>query len=205
MFTGIVAGTAKLIDATNKPGLNSYTFEFFDDKSSTNLGASVALNGCCLTVTKTEANRLSFDLMAETLALTNLQGLEIGAVVNYEHAAKMGDEIGGHVLSGHIHCTATVCKVAPSENNLELRFEVPQQWSKYIFEKGYIAINGASLTVGQVRDNQFSVWLIPETLRITTFEGIRKGDQVNIEVDSHTQAIVDTLERVLPDFLAKQR
>jgi len=204
MFTGIVQGTAKLVSATRKTGLHSYTFEFPVDKSMTNTGASVALNGSCLTVTRAEANQLSFDLMAETLELTNLDTLQEGELVNYEHAAKMGDEVGGHVLSGHIHCLAEIKETKVTPNNLELRFTVPADWAKYIFNKGYIAINGASLTVGDVKDNCFSVYLIPETLKITTFARLAAGDCVNIEVDAQTQAIVDTLERILPDYLAQQ-
>ena len=203
MFTGIVQGTAKLVSATRKTGLFSYTFDFGSDKSHTQCGASVAINGCCLTVTHAEGNLLSFDLMAETLGLTNLKDLNQGDLVNYEHAAKMGDEVGGHVLSGHIHCLAEISKINQSENNLELRFSAPDSWTKYIFNKGYIAINGASLTIGDVKNNQFSVYLIPETLRITTFADLAEGSRVNIEVDAQTQAIVDTLERLLPEYLAK--
>ena len=204
MFTGIVQGTATLAAASRKTGLHSYTIEFPEDKSQTKTGASVALNGCCLTVSKVEGKQLTFDLMSETLGLTNLGDLQTGDLVNYEHAAKMGDEVGGHVLSGHIHCTARITAIKPTENNLELRFELPGQWTKYVFNKGYISINGASLTVGDVKDDQFSVYLIPETLRITTFSKLSEGDTVNIEVDAQTQAIVDTLERLLPDLLAKQ-
>lgn len=202
MFTGIVQGTAELVEANHQPGLTTYTFNFPEDKSSTQTGASVALNGTCLTVTSVDSHLLTFDLMAETLRLTNLRDLPAGSRVNYEHAAKMGDEIGGHVLSGHIHCTAILEKVISTENNLALTFSVPENWAKYIFPKGFIAINGASLTVGEVSGNQFTVYLIPETLRITTFENLSKGDQVNIEVDSQTQVVVDTLERVLPRYLA---
>jgi len=203
MFTGIVQGTASLVSASRKTGLNSYTFEFPEDKSQTKTGASVALNGCCLTVTSVQGHHLSFDLMAETLGLTNLGNLQEGDLVNYEHAAKMGDEVGGHVLSGHIHCRADVKAKIVSENNVEFRFCAPEPWLKYIFNKGYIAVNGASLTVGDVRHGQFSVYLIPETLRITNFAKLAEGDTVNIEVDAQTQAVVDTLERLLPEYLAK--
>ena len=204
MFTGIVEGTATLVKAIHRPGLTSYTFEFPSNKSSVKTSASVALNGTCLTVTRVDNHELSFDLMAETLALTNLKDLQEGDLVNYEHAAKIGDEIGGHVLSGHIHCTATTKKITATENNLALTFKTPEHWSKYILHKGYIALNGASLTVGEVKDDQFSVYLIPETLRITTFANLKKGDQINLEVDSQTQAIVDTLERILPAYLTNK-
>src|SRR5690606_2619528 len=110
--------------------------------------------------------------------------------------ARIGDEIGGHLLSGHIHTTATIVDILRPENNVTLWFELPETWARYIFPKGYIAINGASLTIGEVEGNRFNVHLIPETLRATTFGKATKGQKVNIEVDSQTQTIVDTLARL---------
>ncbi len=203
MFTGIVEGTATVVNAEHLPGLTRYTFEFPEDKSSTKIGASVAINGTCLTVTSAARNCLSFDLMAETLNLTNLTNLNVGTQVNFEHAAKMGDEIGGHVLSGHIHCTAPVVALEPTENNLAVTIEIPEAWLNYVFYKGYVAINGASLTIGDLKDRLLTVYLIPETLRLTTFSDISIGDELNIEIDSQTQTVVDTLEKLLPIYLTK--
>ena len=160
------------------------------------MGASVAINGTCLTVTRQAGNTLFFDAMHETLKLTTLGRLEPGHTVNFERAARIGDEIGGHLLSGHVHATASVVEILRPENNVTLWFEVPSQWVGYIFPKGYIAINGASLTIGEVAGNRFNVHLIPETLRATTFGTIEKGMLVNIEIDSQTQTIVDTLARL---------
>lgn len=177
-----------------------YLFDRFPGRSGSgrNHRCSVAINGTCLTVTRQEGHRLYFDAMQETLRLTTLGDLKPGDETNFERAARIGDEIGGHLLSGHIHTTATIVDILRPENNVTLWFELPETWAKYIFPpKGYIAINGASLTIGEVEGNRFNVHLIPETLRATTFGKATKGGQkVNIEIDSQTQTIVDTLARL---------
>lgn len=197
MFTGIVQGVATVKHIETAPGLNTYTLQLPDGAAEgVTIGASVALNGTCLTVTRQEGNCLYFDAMQETLRLTTLGTLREGDPVNFERAARIGDEIGGHLLSGHVHTTATVTSVLRPENNVTIEFEVPEAWARYIFPKGYIAINGASLTIGNVTGNRFNVHLIPETLRATTFGDLREGHVVNIEIDSQTQTIVDTLARL---------
>ncbi len=197
MFTGIVQGIATVDAVTEKPGLNTLTIRFPAERvEQVSIGASVAINGICLTVTRQEADCLSFDAMQETLSRTTLGGLSEGDRVNFERAARIGDEIGGHLLSGHIHTTARVVAIDTPENNRTLTFEVPGDWARYLFGKGYIAVNGASLTIGDVKNNRFNVHLIPETLRATTFGDLAVGDEVNIEIDSQTQTIVDTLARM---------
>ena len=136
--------------------------------------------------------------MTETLRVTNLGSLREGDYVNIERAMRMGTEIGGHILAGHIYCTAKVAQIIPSENNLQIRFELPQtDVMKYILHKGFIAVDGISLTVGEVKGRQFSVNLIPETLQRTLIGQRRVGDLVNIEIDPQTQAVVDAVERYL--------
>ncbi|AXS82368.1 MULTISPECIES: riboflavin synthase subunit alpha [Marinobacter] len=197
MFTGIVQGVATIEEVTAEPGLSTYIVRFPEDKlDGVSIGASVAINGTCLTVTRHEGSALCFDAMQETLKLTTLGHLKAGDPVNFERAARIGDEIGGHLLSGHIHTTAKIVEILRPENNVTLWFEVPDEWARYLFPKGYIAINGASLTIGEARGNRFSVHLIPETLRATTFASVQEGQQVNIEIDSQTQTIVDTLARL---------
>ena len=167
--------------------------------SGIQIGASVAVNGTCLTVTTIDQDKLSFDIMVETLRATNLSGLRKGIQVNYERSARYGDEIGGHTVSGHVSCTARVAEVKDLENNTrKLTFELPdERWMKYVLPKGFIAVNGCSLTIGDVVGRTFCVWLIPETLRVTVFGSIQKGESVNIELESQCVAIVDTVERVL--------
>ncbi|KAA1174828.1 riboflavin synthase subunit alpha [Marinobacter salinexigens] len=197
MFTGIVQGIATVDDVTKAPGLNTFVIRFPEaNLTDVTIGASVAINGTCMTVTRQDGDKLYFDAMQETLRLTTLGALNSGDSVNFERAAKIGDEIGGHLLSGHIHTTATVSRIERPENNVTIWFEIPEEWTRYVFPKGFIAINGASLTIGEVSGNQFNVHLIPETLRATIFGTIAEGDRVNIEVDSQTQTIVDTLARL---------
>lgn len=197
MFTGIVQGIAVVEEITATTGLSTFAIRLPDNNTGgITIGASVAINGTCLTVTRQAGNTLLFDAMQETLSLTTLGKLEPGHTVNFERAARIGDEIGGHLLSGHIHTTAGVVEILRPENNVTIWFEVPDRWADYIFAKGYIAINGASLTIGEVVGSRFNIHLIPETLRATTFGAIEEGMLVNIEIDSQTQTIVDTLARL---------
>jgi riboflavin synthase len=198
MFTGIVQGTAKVVKIEKKERFQTHVIELPGDLlTGLEIGASVAHNGCCLTVTKIEGSHISFDLMQATLALTNLGALSEGDSVNIERAAKFGDEIGGHSMSGHISLMATITDVIDTPNNRTIWFELPMASMKYILAKGYIGIDGCSLTIGEVEDVRFSVHLIPETLQRTLFGKRIVGDRVNIEFDPQTQAIVDTVERVL--------
>ncbi len=167
------------------------------------IGASVAHNGVCLTVTAMDGDNISFDLMRETLRLTNLGAITQGARVNIERAARFGDEIGGHSMSGHIICMAQVVAIDEAPNNRRLWFALPDTIGRFVFEKGYIGVDGISLTVGDVRRSaddlgiEFSVNLIPETLSRTVLSERVPGDEVNIEIDPQTQVIVETVERVL--------
>jgi riboflavin synthase len=199
MFTGIVQGTATLVSIDEKPNFRTHVIEMPDEMlPGLETGASVAHNGCCLTVTEIKGNHVSFDLMKETLRITNLGELVVGDSVNVERAAKFNDEIGGHLMSGHIMTTAEVAKILTSENNRQIWFKMRDKTlMKYILHKGYIGIDGISLTVGEVTASRFCVHLIPETLERTTLGSKKLGNRINIEIDPQTQAIVDTVERVL--------
>lgn len=199
MFTGIVQGTAKVVAIDEKPNFRTHIVELPEHMlAGLETGASVAHNGCCLTVAHIDGARVSFDLMKETLRITNLGEVGEGDSVNVERAAKFSDEIGGHLMSGHIMTTAEVVKILTSENNRQIWFKVQDPTlMKYILYKGYIGVDGISLTVGEVTPTRFCVHLIPETLQRTTL-GVKKlGDRVNIEIDPQTQAVIDTVERVL--------
>ncbi|MCE7730979.1 riboflavin synthase subunit alpha [Vibrio campbellii] len=198
MFTGIVQGTAKVVHIDKKDRFQTHVLVLEGAlNEGLEIGASVAHNGCCLTVTKIEGNQISFDLMQATLALTNLGELEEGDSVNIERAAKFGDEIGGHSMSGHISLMAEISEVIDTPNNRTIWFTLPQESMKYVLAKGYIGLDGCSLTIGEVEDNRFSVHLIPETLERTLFGRRQAGEKINVEFDPQTQAIVDTVERVL--------
>ncbi|PKH26536.1 riboflavin synthase [Enterobacterales bacterium CwR94] len=199
MFTGIVQATAEVLTIEEKANFRTHTIKMPEALlAGLELGASVAHNGCCLTVTAVEGDRVSFDLIKETLRITNLGDIQVGDQVNIERAAKFSDEIGGHLMSGHIMTTAEIVKIIQSENNREIWFKpLDQTQMKYILHKGFVGIDGISLTVGDVTKSKFCVHLIPETLARTTLGTKKFGQRVNIEIDPHTQAIVETVERVL--------
>lgn len=208
MFTGIVQGVAQVAAITDRPGLRSFTLEFPPGFcQGLEIGASVACDGVCLTVTALRGeNRADFDVMQQSLNLTSLAALGQGGRLNVERAARDGAEIGGHPLSGHVDFTATVASIRQPENNHVIRIAVPAPWMRYIFAKGYIAINGASLTVaeaGRERDGSgwFEVWLIPETLRMTTFADKDVGARLNIEIERQTQVFVDTVRDAIEERL----
>ena len=160
-------------------------------------GASVAHNGCCLTVTETDGRTARFDLMAETLGKTNLGRLKAGDLVNLERAARFGDEIGGHLMSGHITATTEILRIERTEHNTTMHFALPAALKPYILPKGFVGLDGCSLTIGSVGEDSFCVHLIPETLRSTLFGTRQAGDTVNLEIDPQTQAVVDTVGRIL--------
>ena len=160
-------------------------------------GASVAHNGCCLTVTETDGRTARFDLMAETLDKTNLDRLKAGDLVNLERAARFGDEIGGHLMSGHITATTEILRIERTEHNTTMHFALPAALKPYILPKGFVGLDGCSLTIGSVGEDSFCVHLIPETLRRTLFGTRQAGDTVNLEIDPQTQAVVDTVSRIL--------
>jgi riboflavin synthase len=198
MFTGIVQGTGIVESVDEKQDFRTHRVRLPPGMSDGLVpGASVAHNGCCLTLVALEGDLAVFDLMQETLRATNLGLLKTGDAVNLERAARFGDEIGGHQMSGHIICTAEVSRVLPSENNHQVWFRLPAELMRYVFVKGYIGIDGISLTIGEVRGDEFNVNLIPETLARTNIGTRLSGDRVNIEIDPQTQAIVDTVERVM--------
>ncbi|MBB1314832.1 MULTISPECIES: riboflavin synthase [Aliivibrio] len=198
MFTGIVATTAKVIDIIKKENFQTHIVEILEPYNhELEIGASVAHNGCCLTVTKIDGNKVWFDLIEETLRLTNLGFLSIGQRVNIERAARFGDEIGGHSMSGHIVDIMIVREVIKTSANCKIWFDVPPTWLKYVLHKGYVGVDGISLTIGDVDAKGFNVNLIPETLERTNLSERIVGDKINLEIDPQTQAIVDTIERVL--------
>jgi riboflavin synthase len=205
MFTGIVQGVATVAAITDRTGLRSFRLEFpAGFATDLAVGASVAVDGVCLTVTALEGTGAAqFDVMQQSLALTTLATLREGSRVNVERAAKDGAEIGGHPISGHVDFQARLLSIRQPENNHVLRLGVPAPWMRYVFAKGYIAINGASLTVAEAdrRAGWFEVWLIPETLRMTTFGDKREGDALNIEIERGTQVVVDTVRDTLEERL----
>ncbi|KKL01406.1 riboflavin synthase [Rheinheimera mesophila] len=202
MFTGIVQAKVKVSEISDQQQFRRLTLEVpVQLLQNLERGASIAINGTCLTVTEFSLleshSWVSFDVIDETLAKTNLGGLTTGALVNFERSLTFGREIGGHLVSGHVHGTAEILAVSQSGANWRVDIELKREFKPYVLSKGFISIDGISLTVGEVTANSFSLHLIPETLEVTTLGKRKAGDRVNIELDQQTVTIVDTVERLL--------
>lgn len=201
MYTGIVQGLEKIVDIQQGNHFTTLFISnqkgFFDDIF---IGASVAVEGTCLTATGFDQtqNIVSFDVGEVSNTLTTLQFLKIGNEVNIERSVKAGMENGGHNLYGHIEGMAKVINVIHSGETVHIDLVIPDDNIKYFFKKGFIGLQGCSLTVNRVdrKSHEISVDLIPETLRLTTFKYIKVGDQLNYEIDQMTRTMVDTLESI---------
>ena len=200
MFTGIVQTKLPVHRLVRHDDFATFSFDFSSELlEGLKIGASVAINGTCLTVRTIEKNIVSFDAIEQTLKVTNLGALVEGSIVNIERAARFGDEIGGHVLSGHIMQQVIVLDVIDTERNRVVWLERPTALVPFLLDKGFVALNGCSLTIAEVKEDRFSVHLIPETRDVTTFGEIQTGDKINLEVDSQTQAVVETVKQLLSD------
>ena len=201
MYTGIVQGLEKVVDIRQGNGFITIVVsnenQFFQDVF---IGASVAINGVCLTVTTIDQklNQIHFDISDVTLALTTLKSLQVGDEVNVERSAKVGAENGGHNLYGHIEGTAIIKNLEHRGETYHIDIQIPDGNIKYFFLKGFIGLNGCSLTINRVdrANSEISIDLIPETLRLTTWKNAKVGDEVNYEIDQTTRTLVDTLENI---------
>ena len=198
MFTGIVSGKGnlkKIIKCEDYISLIIQAPKGFAKNLSK--GASVSVNGVCLTVKKGRTDLLEFDVIEETLKKTNLKNISKSSKLNLERSMTANTEIGGHLVSGHIHGTGEVLKVINRKETKDLLIKIPSQLREYFFYKGYVALNGCSLTIGKVLKSSFYIHLIPETVSVTNFKEIEKGDLVNIEVEQTTINTVETVKRVM--------
>ena len=205
MFTGIVQGYREVIDVADETDLRRLVIDMSAMTDDLELGASVAINGTCLTVTQIHVGdrpgAVGFDVIRETLDHTNLGELRKQDRVDVERSFKVGDEVGGHIVSGHIATTVAVVRIEQSDNLRKLWFAVAPEWRRYLLHKGYAALDGASLTISDLDDSEghFAVSLIPETIERTRLGRVEVGDRVNLEVDSQTQGVVATVERLFAD------
>lgn len=204
MFTGIVQTKASVVSVSKSGEImrlvlstpNAYL-------NHLDIGASISINGCCLTVVEYElghkdvVGQAHFDVIDETLKLTNLGKLKQGEKVNFERSVTFGTELGGHIVSGHIHTVAKLTRIEREQDNCAMFLSLPEKWLKYINYKGFISVNGCSLTVGEVTHNGFYLHLIPETLEVTNLGLAHIGSEFNIEVDQQTYTIVETIERYM--------
>jgi len=199
MYTGIVSGTAPVIAVADGGGIRTLTIDLDGFSDGLQIGASVALDGVCMTVVSMAGTEVRFDAIEETLGRTTLGMATQGHMVNVERSLRMGDELGGHILSGHVMMTAKIIGRVERGEGLDLVIENPLEARPYILEKGFIAIDGMSLTIGETSDEGFALHIIPETLRVTTIGEKEVGDNVNLEIDSRTQAVVETVMRNMRD------
>ena len=205
MFTGIVEGKAELNSVKQFDGFTRWVIDLPPTHGENlEIGASVALDGVCLTVVEIDGDTISFDLIQETLERSTLCLRKAGDLLNMERALRYGDAVGGHLVSGHVMAIGEIKRMDVLEEDLngsktmDIEIHVPPEVSEYVFEKGYIAIDGISLTVGKTHDSGgFDLHIIPETIRRTTLAGKEVGSTVNVEIESSTQAVVDTVKKML--------
>lgn len=183
MFTGLVEETGELLALERSAEGARLIVRAPLVTGDVHLGDSVAVNGCCLTVTAHEGQTLAFDLLAETLARTNLGALAPGAPVNLERALAAHARLGGHFVQGHIDTTSRVLAFEQVKADYRLEIALPPEFARYVAFKGSIAIDGISLTVAEVRDASFVVWIIPHTLSVTNLRAKKAGELVNLEFD----------------------
>jgi riboflavin synthase len=183
MFTGLVQATGKVIalDKTPQGGVRLQIESTLFEKVSP--GASIAVNGCCLTVTDPLPSRATFDLLGTTLTLTNLGNLKIGSLVNLEPSVRPTDPMGGHFVTGHIDACGTILFWGPDGADWRLDIKAPPAITRYLVTKGCIAVDGMSLTVAELLPEGFRIWIIPHTLEVTNLAQRKSGDKVNLEAD----------------------
>lgn len=182
MFTGIVSDVGR-IRAVLPDGDTRFEIATAYDTAGISLGASISCDGACLTVVEKGADWFAVTASAETLGLTTLDGWQVGSRVNLERALRMGDELGGHIVTGHVDGVATIEAVREEGDSLRFRFAAPAALMPLIAPKGSVTLNGVSLTVNEVEDSAFGVNIIPHTQSETTFGEAKAGDRVNLEVD----------------------
>jgi riboflavin synthase len=183
MFTGIIAGTGKLLERKNAGGGLVFRLEAGFALTDPKEGESIAVNGTCLTAYDIDGRRFSVDLSPESVTRTTLGGLQTGAIVNLERALRLSDRLGGHLVSGHVDCVARVTAVKSIGNFTIFTFVLGDKLSRYLIEKGSVTVDGISLTVNECMGERFSVSIIPHTMQTTTLAGLKTGSLVNIEVD----------------------
>jgi len=198
MFTGIVQGLGVIKSIEEGDGIITFSV-VCPDTQDLIIGASVAIDGVCLTATSINGDLVTFDIIPETMERTTLGERTVDDNVNIERSLRYGDEVGGHLLSGHIIGRGLVTYSESVGEGAQLKIKAPPAIQKYIQTKGYIGIDGISLTLGEVVENEFDLHIIPETLRLTTLGSKQAGDALNIEIDSTTMMIVETVERLLKE------
>ena len=198
MFSGIVQTVGKIESIKDKNHIKTIRIETYGDYlEDIAIGQSVSVDGVCLSLVKKNNELCEFEAVEETINRTTLGSYKQGTKVNLEKSLKFGDTVGGHFVSGHIHTRGRIVEVELVGESKNILVEIEEKWIKYLTEKGYISVNGASITIGKVSKNTFYVHLIPETLKTTNLDELIYDNYVNLEFDQTTIAIVDTTERLI--------
>lgn len=198
MFSGIVQTVGKIESIKDKNHIKTIRIETNGDYlEDIAIGQSVSVDGVCLSLVKKNNEYCEFEAVEETINRTTLGSYKQGTKVNLEKSLKFGDTVGGHFVSGHIHTRGRIVEVELVGESKNILVEIEEKWIKYLTEKGYISVNGASITIGKVSKNTFYVHLIPETLKTTNLDELIYDNYVNLEFDQATIAIVDTTERLI--------
>ena len=198
MFSGIVQTVGKIESIKDKNHIKTIRIETHGDYlEDIAIGQSVSVDGVCLSLVKKNNEYCEFEAVEETINRTTLGSYKQGSKVNLEKSLKFGDTVGGHFVSGHIHTRGRIVEVELVGESKNILIEIEEKWIKYLTEKGYISVNGASITIGKVSKNTFYVHLIPETLKTTNLDELIYDNYVNLEFDQTTIAIVDTTERLI--------
>lgn len=198
MFTGIVTDMGEVIALDHRGDLRARIATHYD-VAAIDLGASIACEGVCLTVVATGTTPRGWfdvDISAETLRKTNIGGWQLGQRLNLERALRVGDELGGHIVSGHVDGVAEVVGIAPEGDSLRVSFRAPDDLARFIAPKGSVALNGTSLTVNDVRGAEFDINFIPHTQAVTTWGAVKLGDRVNLEVDTMARYVARYVTRL---------
>ncbi len=183
MFTGIIQETGRVVSFGAGSESWDLVIESEQTRQDATVGDSIAINGCCLTISRLSAGQFHFNVLEETRRRTNFNGFVAGSLVNLESSLRFGGKIGGHFVTGHIDTTGEIIAFEPRGKDHYLRVKVAEAWGRYIVHKGSIAIDGISLTIAEVKAEEFAVWLIPHTMLATNLRSRRVGDAVNLEFD----------------------
>ena len=198
MFSGIVSGIGSVKSIKHKNDIISIEVKAPKNFSKKlKKGASVSVDGVCLTAINSDSDTIKFDVIEETLSRTTIGNFVKGQKVNLERSMTASSEIGGHLISGHIHCVSEIISINEKKSSKDMKISIPKGMDKYILEKGYIGVNGCSLTVGKVFKTNFNIHLIPETLKVTNLDLLKEKSLVNIELDQNTVTIVNSVEKIL--------
>jgi riboflavin synthase len=183
MFTGIVEEAGRVVSFQPEAGAWELVIAADTVRQDAALGDSIALNGCCLTIARLTPGHLHFDVLEETRRLTNFDAFGAGSIVNLERSLRFGGKMGGHFVTGHIDTTGDILVIEPRGKDHYLRVRIPGTFARYIVQKGSIAHDGISLTIAEIADDEFAVWLIPHTMLATNLHSRHVGDAVNLEFD----------------------